>query len=118
MTLVDTSVWVDHLRQSNARLGALLRGGLVLVHPFVLGELALGRMKRRTEVLGLLGELPRAQAASHDEVVEFVERHQLAGSGIGWVDVHLLVSAALSGVTFWTLDRRLASAAGRLTLSA
>ena len=118
MILVDTSVWVDHLRSGNARLGALLRDGLVLVHPFVLGELALGRLRRRVEVLGLLEEMPRAEAANHHEVLEFVERHRLAGSGIGWVDVHLLASAALSGVTLWTLDRRLALAAGRLTLSA
>jgi predicted nucleic acid-binding protein len=118
LILVDTSVWVDHFRKGNARLGALLRDGLVLVHPFVLGELALGRLKRRTEVLGLLDEVPRAEAANHDEVLEFVDRHRLAGSGIGWVDVHLLVSAALSGVTFWTLDRRLALAAVRLALSA
>jgi hypothetical protein len=118
LILVDTSVWVDHLRRGNARLEALLRDGLVLVHPFVLGELALGRLRRRSEILGLLGEMPRAEAASHDEVLEFVDRHELAGRGVGWVDVHLLVSAALSGVSVWTLDRRLAIAAGRLALSA
>ena len=115
MTLVDTSVWVDHLRRGNARLGRLLEDGLVLVHPFVVGELALGRMRRRPEILGLLGELPLAEAAQHGEVLEFVERHGLAGSGIGWVDVHLLVSAALSGVGIWTLDRRLSIAAQRLS---
>ncbi len=118
MILVDTSVWVDHLRRGNARLEALLGDGLVLVHPFVLGELALGRLKRRAEVLGLLGEMPRAEAASHDEALEFVDRHDLAGGGVGWVDVHLLVSAALTGASLWTLDRRLAAAAGRLALLA
>lgn len=116
--LVDTSVWVDHLRGRNARLGGLLRDGLVLVHPFVLGELSLGRLKRRSEILALLGELPRAKSASHDEVLAFVDRHDLAGKGIGWVDVHLLAAAALSGVALWTLDRRLATAARRLALSA
>jgi len=115
---VDTSVWVDHLRKGNARLTALLDDGLVLVHPFVLGELALGRMKRRAEVLGLLDEMPRAEAANHEEALEFVDRHGLAGSGVGWVDVHLLVSAALTGASLWTLDRRLAAAAGRLALLA
>lgn len=95
-----------------------MRDGLVLVHPFVLGELALGRLKKRSEILGLLGEMPRAPAANHDEVLEFVDRHELAGSGVGWVDAHLLVSAALSRVSLWTLDRRLAIAAGRLVLSA
>lgn len=118
MTLVDTSVWVDHLRRGNAHLGRLLEDGLVLTHPFVVGELALGRMRRRPQILGLLGELPRAEAAQHGEVLEFVERHGLAGSGIGWVDVHLLVSAALSGAGIWTLDRRLAVAAQRLSLIA
>jgi len=117
LILVDTSVWVDHLRRGNARLDGLLRDGLVLVHPFVLGELALGRLKRRSEILGFLGEMPRAEAASHDEVLEFVHRHELAGRGVGWVDVHLLVSAALSRVSLWTLDRRLATAAVRLSLS-
>lgn len=112
MILVDTSVWVDHLRRGNARLKALLDDGLVLVHPFVVGELALARLKRRTEVFGLLGEMPQAEA------LEFVDRHDLAGSGVGWVDIHLLVSAGLSGATLWTLDRRLAAAAGRLALSA
>jgi predicted nucleic acid-binding protein len=118
LTLVDTSVWVDHLRVGNARLARLLDGGLVLTHPFVIGELALGRMRRRREILDLLDELPRAETAQHDEVLEFVERHDLAGSGVGWVDVHLMVSAALSGAGVFTLDRRLATAAQRLSLSA
>ncbi len=118
MILADTSVWVEHLRNGSARLQGLLNDGLVLVHPFVVGELALGRLKRRSEILGLLEELPQAEAASHDEVIEFVDRHELAGSGVGWIDVHLLVSVALIGVALWTLDRRLARAAGRLALSA
>lgn len=118
MILVDTSVWVDHLRKGNARLEVLLRDGLVLLHPFVFGELALGRLKKRSEILRLLGEMPRAEEASHEEVFEFVDRHELAGSGVGWIDAHLLVSAALGGVSLWTLDRRLAGAAQRLALSA
>lgn len=118
MILVDSSVWVDHFRRGSPRLEALLDDGLVLVHPFVLGELALGRLKRRAEILGLLREMPRAELASHDEALEFVDRHELAGKGVGWVDVHLLVSAALGRVSLWTLDRRLAVAAGHLALSA
>ena len=118
MIVVDTSVWVDHLRRGNARLEGLLRDGLVLVHPFVFGELALGRLKKRSEILGFLAEMPGAEAASHEEVLEFVDRQELAGSGVGWIDAHLLVSAALSGVSLWTLDRRLAIAAERLALSA
>jgi hypothetical protein len=88
------------------------------VHPFVVGELALGWLRRRTEILELLAEIPIAGPASHEEVLEFVDRHRLAGSGVGWVDVHLLVSAAVSHGSLWTLDRRLALVARRLSLSA
>ena len=96
----------------------LLRDGLVLVHPFVFGELALGRLKKRSEILGLLGAMPEADEANHEEVLEFIDRHELAGSGVGWIDAHLLVSAALGGISLWTLARRLANAAERLALSA
>lgn len=96
----------------------LLEDGDVLVHPFVIGELALGGLKRRAEILGLLRELPGAASAGNDEALEFIDRHELAGSGIGWIDVHLLVSAALERAALWTMDRRLARAAGRLDLLA
>jgi predicted nucleic acid-binding protein len=107
LILVDTSVWVDHLRRSNEKLAALLEEGHVVCHPFVIGELVLGNLKRGSEVPDLLGELPSIDLAEHDEVVVFVVAHALEGSGIGWVDVHLLCSAALSGAKVWTLDRRL-----------
>lgn len=87
-------------------------------HPFVVGELALGHLTRRREILGLLSELPRAQVATHEEVLALVDRHHLAGAGIGWIDAHLLASAALSGVSLWTLDRRLGAVAARLGLAA
>lgn len=118
MTLVDTSVWVDHLKRGNGRLGRLLEDGLVLVHPFVVGELALGRIRRRSEILDLLAELPQVEVATHGEAMEFVERHRLEGTGIGWVDLHLLASAALGRVGVWTLDRRLSVTARRLLLIA
>ena len=117
MILVDTSIWVDHFRRSNERLAALLVDGRVLGHPFVLGELALGHLRRREEILGLLSELPRAKSASDEETLTFIERHALAGSGVGWVDVHLLSAAALSRASLWTLDRRLAAVASRLSLA-
>ena len=113
MILVDTSVWVDHLRRSNARLAALLEEGQVVCHPFVLGELILGNLGRRSEVVDLLAELPSATLADHDEVMVFVAAQALAGSGIGWVDAHLLCSAALSRAELWTLDRRLDAVARR-----
>jgi predicted nucleic acid-binding protein len=114
--LVDTSVWVDHLRRGNDLLADRLREGKVLTHPFVIGELACGTLRRRREILGLLGVLPHAPLVDHGEVLEFVEAHQLMGHGLGWIDVHLLASAALGGLPVWTLDRRLHSAARQLGL--
>ncbi len=96
----------------------LLREERVLVHPFVVGELAIGRLRKRSEILRLLVEMPRAQVAHHDEVLAFVDQRQLAGSGIGWIDAHLLASAALGRAALWTLDRRLSLAASRLHLAA
>ena len=118
MILVDTSVWVDHLRRGNSRLVAALEDGEVSWHPFVLGELILGNLRAGSEVPALLADLPVDIVAEHEEAVAFVERHALGGSGVGWVDVHLLCSAALSRSRLWTLDRRLRDVATRLGLGA
>lgn len=112
--LVDTSVWVDHLRTGNAFLASALETSEVWCHPFVQGELACGNLRNREEVLSLLGSLPLAPTATHPEAVELVEIHQLMGSGLGWIDIHLLASARLAGVPLWTLDRPLARAAQSL----
>jgi len=114
MVLVDTSVWVDHLRQHSGRLAALLDRGQVVCHPFVLGELALGSLRNRPVLLGLLGELPSAALVGHDEAMALVERHDLPSAGIGWVDVHLLAAALVEDLQIWTNDRRLDMVAGRL----
>ena len=116
MILADTSVWVDHLRRGNARLAALREQTQVAGHPFVTGEIALGHLKRRAEILALLTSLPQAAPAEHDEVLRFVAENELAGSGLGWVDVHLLASAALGRSRLWTLDKRLAAVTSRLGL--
>jgi len=119
MILVDTSVWVDHLRRGDAALSRLLDTGSVLTHPFVIGELALGRLRQRGVVLGSLRALPRAETASDPEVLEFVERHALYATGIGYVDAHLLAATRLTpGASLWTRDGRLAAAAERLSLAA
>lgn len=118
MILVDTSVWVDHLRAADRQLAGLLLGEAVLCHPFVVGELACGPLNRRSEILGLLRHLPQAPVVEHEEVLAFVEANALMGSGLGWVDVHLLASATLAGERFWTRDRRLAQAARRLGVAA
>jgi predicted nucleic acid-binding protein len=117
LILVDTSVWVDHFRRRNDRLEALLLEGQVLGHPAILGEVALGHLRRRAEILGLLAELPQARPATDEESLAFIERHALHGSGVGWVDVHLLAAADLSRTSLWTLDRRLAVVASRLSLA-
>ncbi|MDX2274992.1 MAG: type II toxin-antitoxin system VapC family toxin [Hyphomonadaceae bacterium] len=114
MILVDTSVWIDHLRTADDELVALLTRNQVLTHPFVIGEIALGSVARRAEVLRYLNNLPRAVAASHDEVMVFVERHKLANSGLGYVDVNLLASTALTpGAKIWTRDKNLNAAAAK-----
>jgi predicted nucleic acid-binding protein len=116
LTLVDTSVWVAHLRRGLPALAERLEEGEVLCHPFVIGEVSLGHLRRRTEILALLAALPCAVLARDLEVLAFVESKRLAGSGIGWVDAHLLASAALSDAPLWTADRRLAATARTLGL--
>jgi predicted nucleic acid-binding protein len=117
--LVDTSIWVDHLRAGNRELAALLEAGQVLAHPFVTGELALGRLKRRSVVLAALADLPRARVATDREVLEFIELHAVAGLGVGYVDVHLLAAVRLTeDAALWTRDKRLHAVARRMDLSA
>jgi predicted nucleic acid-binding protein len=115
-TLVDTSVWVDHLRHGNAKLATLLEGGSVCCHPFVIGELACGTLRNRNEVLALLGTLPQSALAEHEEVLTFVAQRKLAGRGLGWVDMHLLASALIGRCRLWTLDKALGAAAIGLDL--
>ena len=118
MILVDTSVWVDHLRKGVPALAAALERGAVLMHPFVIGELACGKLKNRSEVLQLLGEMPGAPVATDSEARDFIERRALMGRGIGYIDVHLLASAALAGpARLWTRDKRFAAVAEALELA-
>ena len=118
MILVDTSVWIDHLRVGEPTLATLLHNGHVLAHPCVIGELALGQLSRRSEILGLLNNLPRAKTATDLEVLELVENRHLYGLGIGYVDAHLLAATLLTPDTgLWTRDNRLASAATALGLA-
>ena len=107
MLLVDTSVWVRHLREGDPDLEKLLNGGEVMCHPYIVGELACGNLKNRNEVLSLLQLLPPAILASHEEILQFIEENQLMGKGLGYVDVHLSASAVLTGIQMWTYDRRL-----------
>ena len=111
MILVDTSVWVEHLRHGLPRLATLLQEGEVLIHPWVIGELACGYLRNRHQVLELLQGLPTATVASDAEVLLLIEGDRLMGRGIGYIDAHLLASARLSHCRLWTQDRRLAAVA-------
>lgn len=118
MILVDTSVWVDHLRRANRALAARLVAGEVLGHPWVIGEIACGVMPRRAETLALLHALPSGRVAMHAEVLSLIERQSLAGRGVGYVDLHLLASALMTPHTrLWTRDRRLAAVAAALGIA-
>lgn len=114
MILVDTSVWIGHLRTPSTLLVQLLDLEQVLIHPFVVGELACGNLVNRKEIISLLHALPSAPKADDDEVLFFVERHKLMGRGLGIVDVHLLASAAMGGASIWTADKNLGLAARNL----
>jgi predicted nucleic acid-binding protein len=116
--LVDTSVWVDHLRAGDKTLAALLDAGMVLVHPFVIGELALGDLRQRETVLSALSDLPQAGVATHAEVLPFIGRHALFGRGVGYVDIHLLAAVQLTaGSELWTRDKRLDAVATQMGLA-
>jgi predicted nucleic acid-binding protein len=116
--LVDTAVWVDHLREGDAHLAELLEHGVVLAHPWVTGELALGQLGGRAEILRLLHGLPQAAVATAAELLGLIEHHELFGIGIGYVDAQLLAATMLTNDTaLWTRDRRLRTAAQRLGLA-
>jgi len=117
MVLADTSVWIQHFRKGEPRLADRLPEGLVLMHPFVAGELACGNLRNRPAVLSGLHALPPATLATNAEVFRFIEQRRLWGRGLGWIDLHLLASALLSECQFWTLDTRLARAAKELGLT-
>jgi len=117
MILADTSVWIDHLRKGNRRLADYLGEGSVLCHQFIIGELACGNLKNRTEILGMLESLPSVKVAEHYEALQLISKHKLHGKGIGWIDVHILASAFLTNCKIWTLDRPLLKVAKALDIS-
>lgn len=119
MILVDTSVWIDHLRASDERLVRLLGEGQVLAHPFVIGELALGNLRNRDAVLGALQDLPQAGVATESEVLGFIGGKGLFGLGIGYIDAHLLAATLLTpGSMLWTRNKRLLAASAQLGIAA
>ena len=118
MILVDTSIWIDHLRQRDERLSGLLNQGQVLAHPFVIGELALGNLQNRGAILGALQDLPQTPVATDSEALDFIQANILYGIGIGYIDAHLLAAVRLApGAMLWTRDKRLLAAATKLGLA-
>jgi len=117
MVLADTSVWVSHLRDGDSLLGKLLNSGVVACHPFILGELACGNLRKRSKILSLLNALPFVKLATHEEVMEFIDLRHLMGKGLGYVDVHLLSSAMLSETPIVTYDRKLNRIAVKLNIN-
>ncbi|MBI2997883.1 MAG: PIN domain-containing protein [Deltaproteobacteria bacterium] len=118
MILVDTSVWIEHLRAGNDRLRSLLFDEQVLCHPFIVGELACGTLRNRREILSMLRALPEADLVEHEEVLSFLEARRLYERGLGWVDANLLASTLLTGCTLWTLDKPLRKVAAALNILA
>jgi predicted nucleic acid-binding protein len=119
MILADTSIWIDHLRSDDAKLFGLLDRNQVLMHPFVIGELALGHMPDRRRALRVLSRMPKARVVGAPEFLRFLEANELISIGIGFVDAHLLAAAyAISGCRLWSRDKRLAAAAERLAIAA
>ncbi len=114
MIIADTSVWIDHLRKGNARLEDQLNKGRVACHPLIVGELACGQMKNRKEILSLLQDLPSCARADDEDVLPFIETHKLMGKGLGYIDVHLLMSARLMSYRLWTFDKKLHDAARKI----
>jgi len=117
MILVDTSVWIQHLRQGNDQLVTMLEAGEVLCHPFVIGELACGMLRNRDELLKLLAALPATPVAEHVEVLSLLSEGGLAGRGLAWIDVHLLASVLLANRTLWTFDKALARVAAEFAVN-
>ena len=117
MVLVDTSVWVSHLREGEVGLEKLLIAGEVICHPFIVGELACGNLKNRLEILTYLQSLPMTILAEDEEVLKFIENNQLMGKGLGYIDIHLIASAILTDVPVWTFDKTLDKIAKKIGIN-
>ncbi len=107
MILIDSSVWIDHFRNENKVLSTLLLQGAVVMHEFIMSELAIGNFKNRKAILSLLDSIPKLSKLTHDEFIYFLEKNSFYGKGVGFIDIHLLGSTKLAGVKIWTLDKRL-----------
>lgn len=116
MVLVDTSIWISHLRHGNSRLQKLLRASRVVCHPFIVGELVCGNISNRAEIISLMQSLPMLEVVEHEELLLFIEHNKMMGKGLGFVDVNLLAAAMLAGIPLWTQDKKLKQACIRLNI--
>jgi predicted nucleic acid-binding protein len=116
MVLVDTSVWIDHFHKTNIRLTGLLEESFVLIHPYIVGELACGNIKNREEILKLLQSLPQIKVTNHNEIIYFIEKNKLYGKGLGYIDIHLLASCIIDNAKLYTRDKKLINIAKELKL--
>ena len=116
MVLVDTSVWIDHFRKENRQLASLLEREEVVLHAFVLGELACGNLRNRKEILSLLHALPSVTKADEDEVLCFIQHRGLMGRGLGLIDMHILASCHMARCLLWTKDKRLKAVAEEMNI--
>ena len=116
MVLVDTSIWIAYLRHGNSTLQKLLEDSRVVCHPFIIGELACGNIGNRTEILSLMQSLPMLDVVQHDELLVFIENNKLIGTGLGFVDAHLMAAAVIADVPLWTQDKKLKQACSRLNI--
>ena len=114
--LVDTSVWIKHLRENDKNLVRLLEQGLVACHPFIIGELACGGIKNRNEIISLLNDLPSTDIVDHCEIMGFIENRKIMNKGIGYLDMHLLASGLVSETPLWTFDKALKKVANQLSI--
>lgn len=117
MVLVDTSVWINHFNRNDIKLSDLLKEGKVVIHTFIIGELSCGKIKNRAEILTLLQNLPRTSILTLDEYLVFIESNKLMGKGLGFVDIHLLGSSALTGSKLFTYDKKFNEAAKSLSIN-
>ena len=117
MVLVDTSVWIDHFRNGNDQLTGLLNNGEVFCHQFIIGEIACGNLKNRSEILNSLKMLPHSLNVHHEEIMLFIENNKIMGQGLGYIDIALLVSSILTSIPIWTLDKRLYKIVKKLNIN-
>jgi predicted nucleic acid-binding protein len=116
MVLVDTSIWIDHFRNSNDQLVELLNDGEVICHPLIIGELACGHIKNRKEILSDLQALPQSSVIEHDEIMLFIDKNQIMGKGLGYIDMAILASSLVTGIPLWTFDQKLSVIAKKFNI--